>query len=84
MFFPILHIVWAISVEMGLREINNDSIKLFRKQLRMMQGRDMTCFSIIDCRLEQSPENKVRMVIVFRRKITGQMTTHFLIDLLID
>ena len=65
---------------MGLREIDNDSIKLIAKQLRMVQGKDMTCFSIIDWRLVQSPKNKVRMVIVFRRKITGQMTTYFLID----
>ena len=64
---------------MGLRKIDNDSIKLVAKQLAMVQGKDMTCFSIIDWRLEQSPENKVRMVIVFRRKITGQMTTYFLL-----
>ena len=69
---------------MGLREIDNDSIKIIAKQLRMVQGKDMTCFSIIGWKLEQSPENKVRMVIVFRRKITGQMTTYFLIDWLID
>ena len=60
---------------MGLREIDNNSINLIAKQLRMVQGKDMTCFSIIDWKLEQSPENKVRMVIVFQRKITGQITT---------
>ena len=65
---------------MGLREIDNDRINLIAKQLRMMQGKDMTCFSVIDWRLEQNPENKVQMVIVFRRKITGQMTTYFLND----
>ena len=58
---------------MGLKEIHNETIKLIPKQLRMMQGRDMTCFSIIDWKLEQSPENGVWMVIVFRRKITGQI-----------
>ena len=62
---------------MGLREIVNGSIKLIAKQLKMLQGRDMTCFSIIDWKLEQSPENKVRLVVVFRRKITGQMNTYF-------
>ena len=62
---------------MGLREIVNGSVKLIAKQLRMMQEKDMTCFSIIDWKLEQSPENKVRLVVVFQRKITGQMTTYF-------
>ena len=63
---------------MGLRDIHSETIALIPEQLRMMQGRDMTCFSIIDWKLEPSPENGVRMVIVFRRKITGQMTTSFL------
>ena len=70
---------------MGLRDIHSETITLIPEQLRMIQGRDMTCFSIIDWKLEQSPENGVQMVIVFRRKITGQITTYFLIiDLLID
>ena len=63
---------------MGVRDIHSETIALIPEQLRMMQGRDMTCFSIIDWKLEPSPENGVRMVIVFRRKITGQMTTSFL------
>ena len=65
---------------MGLRDIHSETIALIPEQLRMIQGRDMPCFSIIDWKLEQSPENGVRMVIVFRRKITGQiMTTYFLL-----
>ena len=71
---------------MGLRDIHNETIELIRGQLRMRQGRDMTRFSIIDWTLEQSPENGVRMVIVFRRKITGQkITTYYflMIDCLI-
>ena len=67
---------------MGLRDIHSETIALIPEQLRMIQGRDMTCFSIIDWKFAPSPENGVQMVIVFRRKITGQiMTTYFfLID----
>ena len=46
---------------MGLREIDNDRINLIAKQLRMMQGKDMTCFYVIDWRLEQNPGNRVRI-----------------------
>ena len=64
---------------MGVRDIHSETIALIPEQLRMRQGRDMTCFSIIDWKLEQSSENGVRMVIVFRRKIIGKMiTTYFL------
>ena len=63
---------------MGLRDIHSETIALIPEQLRMIQGRDMTCFSIIDWKFAPSPENGVQMVIVFRRKITGQMTTSFL------
>ena len=66
-------------IKMGLTDIDNANIELVAKQLRMVLGKDLTCFSIIDWRLEQSPENKVWMVIVLRRKITGHMTTYFLI-----
>ena len=69
---------------MGLREIHNETIKLIPEQLRMMQGRDMTCFSIIDWKLTQSPENRVQMVIVFRRKITGKMTTYRVSQKIVD
>ena len=70
---------------MGLRDIHSETIALIPEQLRMIQGRDMTCFSIIDWKLEQSLENGVQMVIVFRRKITGHITTYFLmIDGYID
>ena len=70
---------------MGLRDIHSETITLIPKQLKMIQRSDMTCFSIIDWKLEQSPENGVQMVIVFRRKITGQITTYFLmIDWYID
>ena len=64
---------------MGLREIHSETIALIPEQLRMIQGRDMTRFSIIDWKFEPSPENGVQMVIVFRRKITGQITTYFLL-----
>ena len=65
---------------MGVRDIHSETIALIPEQLRMMQGRDMTCFSIINWKLEPSPENGVRMVIVFRRKIIGKMsTTYFLL-----
>ena len=65
---------------MGLRDIHSETIALIPEQLRMMQGSDMPCFSIIDWKLEQSPENGVQMVIVFRRKITGKMITCFVGD----
>ena len=65
---------------MGLRDIHSETITLIPKQLKMIQRSDMTCFSIIDWKLEQSPENGVQMVIVFRRKIIGKMiTTYFLL-----
>ena len=66
-------------IDMGLRDIHNETIELKAEQLRMMQGSDMTRFSIMDWKLEQSPENGVRMVIVFRRKITGQIITTYIL-----
>ena len=60
---------------MGLREIYNETITLIPKQLRMMQERNMISFFINDWKFEQSPEKGVRMVIVFRRKITGENDT---------
>ena len=68
---------------MGLREIHNETIKLIPKKLKMTQGRDMSCFSIIDWKLERSQENGVQMVIVFRRKITSEMMTTYFPSLLL-
>ena len=68
---------------MGLREIYNETITLVPKQLRMMQERNMISFSINDWKFEQSPENGVQMVIVFRRKITGEMMTTYFPSLLL-
>ena len=68
---------------MGLREIHNETIELIPKKLKMTQGRDMSCFSIIDWKLERSQENGVQMVIVFRRKITSEMMTTYFPSLLL-
>ena len=68
---------------MGLREIHNETMKLIPKKLKMTQGRDMSCFSIIDWKLERSQENGVQMVIVFRRKITSEMMTTYFPSLLL-
>ena len=68
---------------MGLREIHNETIELIPKNLKMTQGRDMSCFSIIDWKLERSQENGVQMVIVFRRKITSEMMTTYFPSLLL-
>ena len=68
---------------MGLREIHNETIQLIPKKLKMTQGRDMSCFSIIDWKLERSQENGVQMVIVFRRKITSEMMTTYFPSLLL-
>ena len=43
----------------------------------------MSCFSVIDWNLEQRPGNGVQMVIVFRRKITGEMMTTYFPSLLL-
>ena len=70
-------------IDMGLREIHNETIELIPKNLKMTQGRDMSCFSIIDWKLERSQENGVQMVIVFRRKITSEMMTTYFPSLLL-
>ena len=68
---------------MGLRDIHNETIALIPEQLRMMQDSEMSCFSVIDWNLEQRPGNGVQMVIVFRRKITGEMMTTYFPSLLL-
>ena len=70
-------------ISMGLRDIHNETIALIPEQLRMMQDPEMSCFSVIDWNLEQRPGNGVEMVIVFRRKITGEMMTTYFPSLLL-
>ena len=70
-------------ISMGLRDIHNETIALIPEQLRMMQDPEMSCFSVIDWNLEQRPGNGVQMVIVFRRKITGEMMTTYFPSLLL-
>ena len=63
---------------MGLREMDNETIIVVPKDMRMMQERDMTCFSILRSELKQGLRNKVEMLVVFRRKIMNEMmTTYF-------
>ena len=63
---------------MGLSEMDNETIILVPKDMRMMQERDMTCFSILRSELKQGLRNKVEMLVVFRRKIMNEMmTTYF-------
>ena len=70
-------------ISMGLRDIHNETIALIPEQLRMMQDPEMSCFSVIDWNLEQRSGNGVQMVIVFRRKITGEMMTTYFPSLLL-
>ena len=63
---------------MGLSEMDNETIMLVPKDMRMMQDRDMTCFSILRSELKQGLRNRVEMLVVFRRKIMNEMmTTYF-------
>ena len=63
---------------MGLSEMDNETIMLVSKDMRMMQDRDMTCFSILRSELKQGLRNRVEMLVVFRRKIMNEMmTTYF-------
>ena len=58
--------------------MDNETIMLVPKDMRMMQDRDMTCFSILRSELKQGLRNKVEMLVVFRRKIMNEvMTTYF-------
>ena len=63
---------------MGLSEMDNETIILVPKDLKMMQGRDMTSYSILHWELKQGVKNGVEMLVVFRRKIMNEMmTTYF-------
>ena len=63
---------------MGLRDIDNETIMLIAKDMRMRQETDMTCFSILNRELKQGLENRIQMLVVFRRKIMNEMmTTYF-------
>ena len=63
---------------MGLSEMDNETIMLIPNVMRIMQDRDMTCFSILRSELKQGLRNRVEMLVVFRRKIMNEMmTTYF-------
>ena len=63
---------------MGLSEMDNETIMLIPNDMRIMQDRDMTCFSILRSELKQGLRNRVEMLVVFRRKISNEMmTTYF-------
>ena len=63
---------------MGLSDIENETIMLIAKDMRMRQETDMTCFSILNWELKQGLENRIQMLVVFRRKIMNEMmTTYF-------
>ena len=63
---------------MGLSKMDNETIMLVSKDMRMMQGRDMTSYSILHWELKQGVKNGVEMLVVFRRKIMNEMmTTYF-------
>ena len=63
---------------MGLSDIDNETIMLIAKDMRMRQETDMTCFSILNRELKQGLENRIQMLVVFRRKIMNEMmTTYF-------
>ena len=61
-----------------MSDIDNETIMLIAKDMRMRQETDMTCFSILNWELKQGLENRVQMLVVFRRKIMNEMmTTYF-------
>ena len=63
---------------MALSDIDNETIMLIAKDMRMRQETDMTCFSILNRELKQGLENRIQMLVVFRRKIMNEMmTTYF-------
>ena len=63
---------------MGMSDIDNETIMLIAKDMRMRQETDMTCFSILNRELKQGLENRIQMLVVFRRKIMNEMmTTYF-------
>ena len=63
---------------MGLSKMDNETIMLVSKDMGMMQGRDMTSYSILHWELKQGVKNGVEMLVVFRRKIMNEMmTTYF-------
>ena len=65
-------------MDMGLSKMDNETIMLVSKDMRMMQKKDMTSYSILHWELKQGVENGVEMLVVFRRKIMSEMmTTYF-------
>ena len=63
---------------MGLSKMENETIILVPKVLKMMQKRDLTSFSILHWELKHGLENRVELSVVFRRKIMNEMmTTYF-------
>ena len=58
--------------------MDNGTIMLVSKDMRMMQGRDMTSYSILHWELKQGVKNGLEMLVVFQRKIMSEMmTTYF-------
>ena len=47
--------------------MDNGTIMLVSKDMRMMQGRDMTSYSILHWELKQGVKNGVEMLVVFRK-----------------